>query len=143
MRRKLFGPKAAVVGKSLHLLAMLERKQGDYVAAEAYCRQALDIRRAELPDGSPRVAETETLLAACLITLGRFEEAEPLLLNCYSVLEKARTLSSPITQAALLQLVELYEAWDKPEEAARWREKLPEKGRFKIDEKGARVPAGD
>lgn len=125
MRRKLFGPKAAVVGKSLHLLALLERRRGDYNAAETYCRQALAIRRAELSEGSPRIAEAETLLAACLLKQDRFEEAERLLLGCYSVLEKARTRASPITQAAMHQLIELYEAWDKPDEAARWREKLP------------------
>ena len=55
------------------------------------------------------------------------DEAEPLLLEAV----KGRRLklgdTHPHTLESLNNLIELYEAWNKPEEAEEWRAKLPQK----------------
>ncbi len=62
-----------------------------------------------------------------LTNLGRFDEAEPLLLESY---EKRR--DNPQThdireREALERIVKLYETWARPDKAAEWRAKLPER----------------
>ncbi len=53
--------------------------------------------------------------AECLTKLRRYEDAETMLLAI-----------EDRTADVIRALVELYEAWDKPDEAAEWRAKLPE-----------------
>jgi hypothetical protein len=61
--------------------------------------------------------------AICLVELGRYDEAEPLLLESYPNL---RPLPDADTRETLRYLVKLYDAWGKPEKAAEWRAKLRE-----------------
>ncbi len=59
----------------------------------------------------------------CLVELGQYEEAEPLLLEAYP---RLRPLPDPDTKDTIRYLVKLYDAWGKPEKAAEYRELLPE-----------------
>ena len=59
------------------------------------------------------------------MALGRFEEAERLLTGSTRVLLAARGERYATTQAAVNGLVDLYTAWGKPDEAARYRRLLP------------------
>jgi eukaryotic-like serine/threonine-protein kinase len=69
-------------------------------------------------------------LGEVLTSRKKYSDAEPLLLRAYRGLkppagqepEPARQLCFTET---LDRLVRLYDAWGKPEEAARWRAKLP------------------
>ncbi len=59
----------------------------------------------------------------CLVELGRYEEAELLLLEAYPRLEPLPDLD---TKDTIRYLVKLYDACGKPEKAAEYRELLPE-----------------
>ncbi len=92
----------------------------------------LDLDRAA--EAEPLFAEIEELYASnpaamlpvfslrhgkCLLALRRFEEAE------VKLLAAERGLADPEGSAQVVQtLVALYEAWEKPEQAAEWRAKL-------------------
>jgi tetratricopeptide (TPR) repeat protein len=56
----------------------------------------------------------------CLRRMGRYDEAEPLLLEGYDRLKKALGETNQWTTGAAKMLVELYEAIQQPEQAARW-----------------------
>jgi hypothetical protein len=56
----------------------------------------------------------------CLTALGRYAEAEPLLLKGYDGLESTLGAGNPETAETLEALIGLYEAWPKPDEAQRW-----------------------
>ena len=65
----------------------------------------------------------------CLQKMGRHEEAEEQLLQGFQLREDKIRLDIPRTQRAVRRLVELYDDWNKPDEAARWRAKLLDVGR--------------
>ena len=73
--------------------------------------------------------QTMSLLGACLLGQREHAEAEPLLIGGYEGLKSREAEMLPqnaknVPQAAA-RLVQLYEAWGKPEKAAEWRTKLP------------------
>ncbi len=63
------------------------------------------------------VALARNTLGARLVELDRLEEAEYQLLSSYSVLRHVRGEAWPWTRAATVNLLKLYEAWDRPDEA--------------------------
>jgi hypothetical protein len=75
---------------------------------------------ASLGDTHWETAVYQVDLAESLTTLNRYEEAEALLLKASAVLEL--TDNSDEIAYTRQKLVALYEAWDRPEEASRYRE---------------------
>ena len=124
LARKLYGkehPRLAISLVSRADTLCRERKPAE---GEPPAREALEIFGKSLPAGHSHIAETESVLGGCLTLSGRYGEAEPLLLRSYPVL-KARTGQQSLqTRNALQRLVALYLAWDKPNEAATYREEL-------------------
>jgi hypothetical protein len=59
----------------------------------------------------------------------RYAEAEPLLVEGYQPMEARKDLTGvrdrDHVERARVWLVQLYQAWGKPAQAARWRSKLP------------------
>ena len=82
--------------------------------AEEFLREALDIRRNALPAGHWEIAEIESVLGGSLTQLGRFEEAETLLLASVPILRKAQGKESRITEEAVQHVLALYAAWNRP-----------------------------
>jgi hypothetical protein len=69
-----------------------------------------------------------SLLGGALSGQGRHAEAEPLVVPCYEGM-KAREVRMPVPdryrlREAAERVIRLYEAWGKPEQAARWKAKL-------------------
>jgi serine/threonine protein kinase/Tfp pilus assembly protein PilF len=64
------------------------------------------------------MADIPARLGDNLVRQRRYAEAEPLLLECIQIREPK------VRDHALVQLVHLYEAWGKPDEAAKWRKEL-------------------
>ncbi len=60
-------------------------------------------------------------LGACLTAQKRFDEAEPLLLGSYEHLIELRGAGSSLATEAVDRLAALYEAWDRPDDAASYR----------------------
>jgi len=61
-----------------------------------------------------------------LTKLQRFDEAEAELLGAYGVLSADE--EKPPTTRTLRRIIELYDTWGKPDNAAQWRAKLSEPG---------------
>jgi tetratricopeptide (TPR) repeat protein len=56
---------------------------------------------------------------------GQYEEAELLFLKMLEIRQRVLGEEHPDTLDSLNNLIELYEAWGKPEKAKQWRAKLP------------------
>jgi eukaryotic-like serine/threonine-protein kinase len=82
---------------------LLDRE--DAVGAEPLLREALTIRQRALSPGDGEIGQAESLLGACLSALGRFAEAEPLLLRGHRTLQAARGEAHPSTQHAVERLI--------------------------------------
>ncbi len=121
MYRRLLGEKHTHVAASLTNLAWLLVAKGEYEDATQLIGEALEIFRQTLPAGHWWTANAESVRGACLVGLGRYLEAEPLLLGAYPILKQKTGERSKHTRDGLRRIVELYEAWDKPEKAAEYR----------------------
>jgi len=71
-----------------------------------------------------------SLLGASLSGQGKYADAEPLLLQGYDGLVQQQASMPPYLNAprriteSLERLVQLYDAWGKPTQAAEWKQKL-------------------
>jgi serine/threonine-protein kinase len=117
MSERLEAPDAYRVA-ILRNLAATEIDLGKFESAERHARQALTLKVS--PDW--RLPDIQSVLGAALAGQGRFEEAEGLVLDGYVQLDHVQGADSYFTQQARRRLVELYDAWGKPELAAPYRE---------------------
>ncbi len=108
----------------LRNLASVLVTEGKAAEAEAKAREALSVFRAKQPPTHWRIADTESVLGSCLTDLGRFKEAEKLLLASYPALENDEGDGAKHAAEARQRIVELYTKWGKPERVAAYRAKL-------------------
>jgi hypothetical protein len=97
------------------LLALHLEGHGRLPEAERLFREALDELRAVLPPDNWEIGRTAA---------GAFADAERQLLDGYRIVQADRQ-ALRATAAARERLVRLYEAWGRPEAAARWRAAAP------------------
>jgi tetratricopeptide (TPR) repeat protein len=96
--------------------------------AESAIRDSLSIRY-QIDPNAWTTFSSRAALGAVLLKQQKFAEAEPLLVSGYEGMEQ-RASSIPDTarasrlREALENVVELYRAWNKPEQAAPWQQKL-------------------
>ncbi|UCE60063.1 MAG: tetratricopeptide repeat protein [Phycisphaerales bacterium] len=104
--------------------ALIEQRQARQ--AETLLRECVEtFKRLHVPEQETwRVAEAESILGACLVELQRFDEAEVRLLEGYTAIHDRGGKQFAATHAALKRIVALYEAWGKPDEAAKWQAEL-------------------
>jgi serine/threonine protein kinase len=95
--------------------------QGKAAEAEPLARRCRERQQTTLPRGHWQTALTENLLGGCLTDLHRYDEAEPLLCDGYRVLEASPSVLPAQRKEAVARCVRLFEAWQKPAEAAKWR----------------------
>jgi hypothetical protein len=100
---------------------------GQPAEAEAMFRECLAIREKQMPDDF-RTFNARSMLGKALLDQQKYAAAEPLLLQGYEGL-KQREAKIPAAsfvhpREVLEHLVQLYEDWGKPEQAARWRKEL-------------------
>jgi eukaryotic-like serine/threonine-protein kinase len=81
-------------------------------------------RRRLLPAGHRLIYSTEVDIGLCLTRLRRFAEAEPVLLDAASGLEKSRGAAYPRTQEAYAALRDLYSAANRPDDSRLWAARL-------------------
>jgi serine/threonine protein kinase/predicted negative regulator of RcsB-dependent stress response len=101
--------------------ARVRLARGEAAAAEALLRDVLRTREGDWTAGDPRLAMTGSLLGASLTALGRYDEAEPLLLDAHRVLKDAKGRWNRDAGATAARLVALYDAWGQPGKAAPYR----------------------
>ena len=110
---------------ALVALELLQHRQ--YAAAETYVRECLTIREKKWPDDWS-FFNAKSMLGGALAGQKKFQEAEPLLLEGYQGM-KAREANispegKPRLPEAIQRLIDLYLAWEKPEQAAEWQKLL-------------------
>ena len=89
----------------------------------------LRIRRAQLSADDWRTALTECTLGRCLTLQGRYAEAEPYLVQSVPIVQAAATATREHRQRTLEHIIDLYERWEKPEQAEVYRQQLAQLGR--------------
>jgi tetratricopeptide (TPR) repeat protein len=101
---------------------------GDAERALALATEQARVARERFPADSPELAAALAPPAEALVRLRAYADAEPLLLVAHEGLSQPRAEAAPRADAelrdAISRLVSLYDAWGKPEEAAKWREEL-------------------
>jgi tetratricopeptide (TPR) repeat protein len=123
-RRNALGSEDADTMASAADLALAYLSQGEFAKAEPLGRESLDFYQKKQPDDWQRF-RAQSLLGASLAGQKKYAEAERLLLESYEgmVARKDKIAVSDWYHVELAHdwLVELYEAWGKPEKAAEWR----------------------
>jgi tetratricopeptide (TPR) repeat protein len=121
------------VGLSTALIYYGERllANGKLAEAETALRESLALRREVMEPGHALIANAMSFLGEALAGQGAFEEAEVLLIEGYEQLrDRAWQFSVAFRdrrrQESIQRLIDLYDAWDRPEQAARWRTALTE-----------------
>lgn len=99
-----------------------------FADAEKMLRTTLTARERIHPD-SWMVFYTKSLLGDALHHQRKFADAEPMLLNGYDGMKLRSGKIQPIDRAKLLpdaaeRIIKLYEAWNKSDEATKWRAEL-------------------
>ena len=106
-------------------LAGLLRARGELDESAELYRQLVDASEASLPTGHYLTAMFHGGYGKCLLALERFGEAETQLLQTLDGLRRALGDEHTYTRLATEVLIDLYEAWQKPEEAAKCRAMFP------------------
>jgi serine/threonine protein kinase/Tfp pilus assembly protein PilF len=132
--RPTLGPDHQLIAIYTINLGSIQLARGDPKSAEALIREGLRIRRLSpqtvpnrrriRPDDDWTIGATESLLGASLTALSRFSEAEAVLLDARRDLEALSPPRRTDVQATIVRLVDLYSAWGKPAQAARYRSLL-------------------
>ena len=121
LRRELLGDQHPEVAQSLNNLGLVFFRLEDYPQAERLFRQALAMRRQTLGEDHPAVARGLANLADALVQQRDFAAAEPLLLRSLELRQRLLSPEHPTLAVNRERLAALYEAWGRPEEAARYR----------------------
>jgi len=126
-RRKTVKPDSSLLAGDLAQLGRNLLYQGRRSEAEPLLREALAIRAKATPDGWQRY-DAMSLVGESLLGQGRYAEAEPEVVAGYDEM-RARAARIPVPSRsrlleAAVRVVHLYEAWNKPEQAATWKAKL-------------------
>jgi eukaryotic-like serine/threonine-protein kinase len=107
-------------------LALAYLSQRKFAESEPLAREVVEFDRKKQPDDSQRF-RAEALLGASLAGLKKYAEAEPLLLEGYrGMLARKVRIGFPDLyhlERAKEWIVQLYQEWDKPKEAAEWRKR--------------------
>ena len=117
-RRKVIGPNHPTNFSILSWLADCWQAKGKYMDAEPAYREAIVGYEAAKLTESPLIARTQTKLGNCLIRLGRFDEAEEVLLDADKRFSNLQSVRPEWPKSNRRALFDLYEAWHRPDDAA-------------------------
>jgi serine/threonine protein kinase len=121
------GPDDSHTLLSRNNLASAYHTAGQFAKSEPILRECLTIREKTQPD-EMLTFYTRGQLGGSLLGQKKYAEAEPLILAGYEGL-KAREARIAVPKRSILRraaerVIQLYESWDKPEQAAAWKAKL-------------------
>jgi tetratricopeptide (TPR) repeat protein len=127
--RRVLGEGHPFTLTAMNNLACRYRDQGKLAEAEPLHVKVVANRRRILGEGHRNTLISKRNLGKLYLTQGKLAEAEPLLLSSYEGMRtRDQTIPTRVERylvPALKEIVQLYEAWGKPEKAAEWRAKLP------------------
>jgi tetratricopeptide (TPR) repeat protein/tRNA A-37 threonylcarbamoyl transferase component Bud32 len=130
-KKEKLGPDHPLTLANMNHLADAYNKHGEFTRAERLLRASLTLRQQKQPDAWTTF-QTQSQLGGSLLGQKKYTEAEPLLRAGYEGMKQRQAqIPAPYKKyltEAMDRLVQLYEAWGKPDEANKWRaelEKLP------------------
>jgi hypothetical protein len=119
--------RSSAVALGMFTLRLVAEKK--FAEAEAPARECLAIREKNLPDDW-LTAATRSTFGLILLEQKKYDQAEPVLLASYKGLIERRALLYAQGESRLIDtlklLVQLYEATNRPDQAADWKKKLAE-----------------
>ena len=121
MRRQVYGAEDHHVAYSQVTLGSILASTGRSQEAEATLREAIACLRRVFPKGHYATSQALSLLGGCLLDQARYAEAEPPLLEADADLRSRRGVEEKERRAVRERLVRLYQAWGKPQQAARFQ----------------------
>jgi non-specific serine/threonine protein kinase/serine/threonine-protein kinase len=121
-RRRFLGDRHPDTLIALDHLASMLFHYGRVAEAVPLLRTSLGLR-CQVGSPSAQLASTEILLGRCLTVLGRYGEAEPILLGAHKRLRADGVGSPDSLREATERIVALYDEWMKREKADEWRRK--------------------
>ena len=126
-REQKAGRATTAAAGTLHALGSVLVRRGRWADAEAPLRECVAVRVKQEPDAWTTF-ETKSVLGAALLGQQAYDRAEPLLLDGYEGLKRRRPKlpagDTARLDEAVQRLVQLYDAWGKPDEVAKWRKEL-------------------
>jgi tetratricopeptide (TPR) repeat protein len=120
-RSRTLGRRHPDTVESLDLLAMILCAQGRKIEAERHFQRALDEAAAVAIQGHWRYHLYQGGYGECLVSLGDYARAAPLLRESYRGLGASLGRDHGQTRKALERLVRLHEGWGSPSELERYR----------------------
>jgi serine/threonine-protein kinase len=123
--RAATNPKFINYATALMVQGTIFSQTGRVDEAEKLLREAVRIRAENMPETHFLRATANGALGEFLTSQKRFAEAEPFLLASHESLMKSQAANSPRTRRSRERLANLYDAWDKPAQAAVYRAPLP------------------
>ena len=111
----------AGLAPALGNLGEAQTGSGRYTEAEPVLARAVSLGADRLGERSQDLAKVRVKYAACLLELKRYEAAEGQALAALPILRASLGDRHEWTQRTVRLLVDLYEAWGKPDEARRYR----------------------
>ena len=105
----------------LYNLAALFERQGRFSEAAPFYLSAVESARAALPAGHWQLGLMLAGHGRCLTAAEQYGSAESVLLEALEVLETALGVEHAYTATAVESLADLYDAWEKPDDAAPYR----------------------
>jgi eukaryotic-like serine/threonine-protein kinase len=126
-RRRAVGPGDPMLMGDLLQLARNLLRQQRWQEAEALLRECVSIVEKAAPEDWSRY-DILSLLGAALLGQSRYAEAEPAIIaGCTGLLERQAEIPVPLRFCLLPaaeRVVQLYDRWNKPQDAAAWKAKL-------------------
>ena len=120
LHRALFPDGHANTAYPLIRLGALLTETGRAGEAEPLLREAITLRTDALGADHWQVAVARSTLGLCLTEAGRYTEAEPLLIESFETLRATHGPDDDRVQTARERVVQLYEAWGRTEQIARF-----------------------
>ncbi len=125
LRREQFPVGHLDIAESLVRLGETRIRHGAFDEAEASLREALEIRENALEEGDWHIGEAMSVLGASLAGQDRSAEAEPLMVDGFTVLVESPMAYSNQTRLALARIERFYRNTDHPDDALAYRNMLP------------------
>ena len=123
--RRVLGQEHPTTLDCTNALAVLRSKQKRFEEAESLFTEAWEGRRQKLGEDHPDTLESLYDFGVMTLEQGRHEQAETKLLAAYEGRTKKLGPEHPMTLKSIHTLIQLYDAWHKPEQAEEYRGKLP------------------